>query len=914
MIDNNITNNEIDIMEFERQYKKQIEGNGVDYKFVSMMFKYSYDDFIALINKEISDEINSIYVSAKTEEYASMKREEYNDMKAETLKVRSSLYEQFVRTHNAKKENKIKEFKFPLKEILNGNFNTYDKKLLTDDLKKRFRVDDLPEYCYDIYFDEKTGFMYPIYYDYTTTNKAFITFSEKVLKGINKIVNINMNHKIPLLLFDRDLLGIDFTHSVNSELLNVKAIVEARKNPYFTMRECAKVDSKKTDVLGKTIFIKYAPTIGSWCLLWNYSQCFNTYRSQSRQTGKTYDIVNLLGAEFAVAYEKLNALAISYDETNSKKIKADMVQSANNLPLFMKFHNIKTRTKKGVNYEAEIDDVDPTATKFVTNDKLGNTIKIAAIGKTEESGTLVGRGLTLEIIVADEVGFYKNLTSVCTGIFNANNTAKYMAEQSNKRYGIHFTTTPGTLDTKHGKALYNMISNNMAQFDFKLLELPYSELKEFLQSHKMHFFNLTFEYDILGFDEEWLKVALANNPNGDDFEVDILLKWKMTSKGSYISEKHLNRIDTLVSLTGNNSYFFKKKHMIYAHPTNKVDTFEELIAKTSALSIGIDIAGGKLNDSTVFYAVDLISGNVVFTYKNNQIGVNEGALLYCDLLHEIKKINPDIFVVTVPESNGVGGSAFIEVLLKDKMVEQTIFFVKKAFDKRYNNTLTKSCTKRISDDYYIDYGSLLTPMLRNYLTTITLDDLVDKYPSFVKCQPMLDELVTLVKKNGKVQAGPDSHDDVVLACLHAVSVIFYEPYRNMLRDFFNFNIDFNKFTPMPLIAHTISHVVLDKNKEYNEIDGKIEWKIVSKTHKNLGDRYEEIEATKMVNGRRIAMTQKEIEIEAENNLLLYNDLCNLKKIDTIGYINKNLYDNSNMYKRGEGFKSNIESEKKLKFY
>ena len=124
-------------MNFEEFYKKRIQGGGGDYELSGLLLQYEYDDFINLLNLEIDDPLNALTVSYKKLEYSQLNRDDYQELKDATTETRENLYKEFLELESNKLNNKQEEFKFPLKEILNGNFDTLDKDKLSIERKKK---------------------------------------------------------------------------------------------------------------------------------------------------------------------------------------------------------------------------------------------------------------------------------------------------------------------------------------------------------------------------------------------------------------------------------------------------------------------------------------------------------------------------------------------------------------------------------------------------------------------------------------------------------------------------------------------------------------------------------------------------------------------------------------------------------
>ena len=96
----------------------------------------------------------------------------------------------FIEAEN-ENEGKEDDFRFPYCEIFNGNFPKLDKTKLSDQAKVALKVDGLPDFAYDIYYNAEYKKAIPIYYDYSTVNHQWVEFSF-MLEKMGDFLGINI--------------------------------------------------------------------------------------------------------------------------------------------------------------------------------------------------------------------------------------------------------------------------------------------------------------------------------------------------------------------------------------------------------------------------------------------------------------------------------------------------------------------------------------------------------------------------------------------------------------------------------------------------------------------------------------------------------------------------------------------------
>lgn len=804
-----------------------------------------YMDFMSEINYLMGNSKDQDEIDPKYAQISSMRDSEYDKIKTELI---SGLTEYL----DISREASISKIDY--RKLLNGNDRNafLNKDLLTDEDKYYHNVHGLMNEQYDIYFQNVNGAIMTktIYYDFGTKNDGWVQMSS-ILKKLSEIHGTYINHKTPLIVTQRELLAVDPWEVQTNDMKKMVA-QECRINPYYFLRECQKVKEL-------TKLRPYVPSIGSWSLIWLHSQCFNTYIERSRQTGKTFDVLAILGYEFVVGSRDKTILLFNYIESQIHKNKNELITIIQNIPNYLKTQNYEKNGSKSK------EELGPNGVKEILNNITKNKLKIKAIGTTETSGQRAGRGETITFANKDEVNFYTNIPYVMTSVSNGHNTASALAEARGERYGLILTSTAGDRKSKHGKFMYNFIYNEMTMFDTQLFSYTREELAVYLNRklNAKHYFVIKYSYKELGLSEDWVEKAKRANNSSAEFQVEILNMWLADTAGVYLSEGALIKIESLLQFNKPKLYIHKKIYDIKYFANNN-ESFETLIQNTPVIIMGIDLASGDLGDSSVIYAMNAITGKRIYTFASNNIYVDSFADFYMELVDLIYSLNPKCKIITNVERNDLGRS-FIPIIvnidkLKTDKYMKTLFYTteivdktaKKAEEGTLRTTDYQVTTKRLSE-----YGTFVNAVNREYLTETLYPEIADKYPYLIADEDLYNEAVNISMIRGKVQANKGFHDDYTFAMLHCASLIHYHKYREILKNEFDFIVDRTK------ILNMSSNVFVLETKEpdpTDNIDGKYEFRTVRIKHDDcIGGYYEIIEGDRWQNGLRQPLTPEELQ-------------------------------------------------------
>lgn len=902
----------IDLRTVEGKVKRYCSEFGSDKHVITWAYKIDkYEDFIRKVKAYTASAHEDNMLTEEDEEIIRemYSRDRFTYMKEQLNKVFSYYEEELIEEEMiASGEIDVMDnYKTPIREILNGNFTKYNKSKLTLQEKIEFDVADLEEEEYDLYVDPKTGVIIPVFYNIATANLKWYSFCI-YLKKLYAALNINANPFLPLITLDKRLLGIDCIDETHTNEINGMIAAECEENIIFAVRECARFNSAEGTKERTEL------SLGDWTWLWIYAQCFNTYREAPRQTGKTFLMTMVFGIEFAISYKDLMAIVVHFKSSEAIKNRNKMLESANALPNYLKTHNIRAKVVKGVEKKMVGPDLVGGGSPKSENIHKNNILKTVAVGKTESTAEQAGRGDTTQLISADEINFISQIGVLLTALTFAHSTARTLAKRAGKRFGMHFTSTAGKLNTKHGKEMYDLIYNKMCMFEIELFSYNLSDLETYLKANsEVNFFVIKYDYDELGYTEEWLDERIRNSKSVLDIQVEIFQRWLSIDENSLFKLELVKRLEYLTKKSIERNFMYKKNNLIKYYPSSPNATFEDTLKATSALLWGVDVAAGG-GDYSVIYACDMTTLRPVFMYKVNNLTAIDFAIVSIDIARYCVHVRgQDKLFVINPEQNGPG-LTFIPMLMKERDIEPMIFRHLRNYDSRVSNETMKPWHRQFSKDTFIDYGSNMKKKtdngrgLRDVLFEDILFELMDKYPYFLATPDLASEVLTLYRKGGKIdgriEARPGCHDDLVCSALHCVSTVLLEENRRMLGRFYSYQVDTSKISNMAINSHVNTFEELNM---YADLDKQVDYEV-----KDIncvgGISYQIMKIFKYVNNVRVEVKDKEEKdklikstpeaLEAYSNMkhLSVKDYQTLEKnrIDNLKLSNNFNYNKTNM--------------------
>lgn len=753
-------------------------------------FDSDFDKILHQIGLDKS-EVSSI-LDGSIRERVELEDAEYEELRKSTMEFIAS-----YGSSNAPADDEVVEDFHPL-DYMNGNVQTIDKSAMSEEFKIANGLDGIPDEMYEVCTDRTV-----LYYDMTTANTTFYQMHILLKKlGIK-------NNRAHLLLFDRELLGVDPFDPYLSQDMRARVYTECRRNIFYYFREVyrypAKVETEPAT--------RFALHLGNLVYLWLNAQCFNTYIELPRQTGKTFVVFGAQGYDYDIGSTGATIVSMHYIRAFAIKNKNEsVIRPLNSLPKYLRLHAATKKTVKGETVLVDNEELNESDADKMLNVCTGTTHRTVVPGNTESQAYKAGRGLSPEFIGIDEVNFIKEIAIVLTSIIYAFKTASDIARRQGRRYGITLLSTPGDLNTKNGQYMHNIIYNEMCEWHHRLFDKDRAALHKYLAQSKRAFFRIKYDYDDLGLNQNWLEEQIANNGIGKGFRTDVMLQWEFDSSDSPYDPEAVKRLVNIAKDVSTDIHLFRENYPLVYMPVEPGDSFDLTLRKSKFLSIGIDTATGVNSENSAIYALDLNTGKPVFTYMSNTIDVPDFSVLIRSLVKYIKSKNRNINIIVNVERDGVG-QPLVKLLTKDSTVVGLLAYTvnaAKSDEYKYSEKTTK-------DNRTAVYG-LRTKGRRDGMFD-NLKKALETYPYMLASEILTSQISTLIIKNNKIQHATGCCDDMVFAAMNALAPIFEDDVREQLFLNYTYRINYSNYTKMPMRS-TVSFIDEEIAKEHDGVHSR----------------------------------------------------------------------------------------------
>lgn len=374
------------------------------------------------------------------------------------------------------------------------------------------------------------------------------------------------------------------------------------------------------------------------------------------------------------------------------------------------------------------------------------------------------------------------IDSVLEGATPAIISGRDIMRANGGRTCMMFASTPGDLETTTGKASQRIIDMT-PKFSEQLYDFTDDELTNFFEGVtnldengnpvKITMLYIEFFYWQLRKDEAWkleqYNEAVRLNKMAE-YRRGILLQRFRGSGSELFRQEDIDFLQQNVK-EPDHEIFLLKKYMLYVydHETLVTDLNSDTpyYDITIPYLIGIDVATGGGGDNTTICIVHPYTLQVVGELISPYMGV----LDLMRVITELARLLPR--AVFCPETNSIG-KAIVDFVQESQLEHR--FYHDPQLDLT-KNVLTRQQTnlsimqKKATNKGYI--GTYVTPKVRNDMYDILIRH-VREYRHLLLTKYLVKDISNLVKtKTGKIEAAEGEHDDMVMAYLHAVYVLYY---------------------------------------------------------------------------------------------------------------------------------------------
>lgn len=584
--------------------------------------------------------------------------------------------------------------------------------------------------------------------DDKTSNKSFLE-----LAALYKSMGIK-NYAFHLALHQPELQGVN-PHDLNNltEELKAKIIIECHFNFWYFLREVIRLPTG-----GPTI--QFKANRGNMALLWSFFMNIDFSLITPRQVGKSTTLKPL---DIWLLQYRLKDTGISHF-TQDTKLRKEFIEDTKSIINLLPDYLDKT-IRNGSNKDAD-------NTESITCNKQ-NTILTTSVGQLNiENAERVGRGSSRAITQCDEAPYIPNIHISLPVLLKSSITKRRIAHENGLPYCNLTVTTPGKLNTKGGKFMYERIFSGMYWSEILLDSKDKEEVHTIVRNNSKDGslkINGTFNHRQLGkTDAQVLEDIKVAGGSIADINRDYFNKWESGSEDPPIDAKLLEII-TMSQIPACYSELSKDKYVMNWYiPKHNIEqemtTIHHIIGIDSSEAIGMD--------PTAIILTNTLNMEVTATCS---ISESTSLLLVAEYiaLFLIKYPNTTLII-----ENKSSGQMILDTVVAI-LISHGINPFKRIFNKIVHDNVThkevlslieKTNVQLLSEIYYrykdlFGFKTGSSGNSRKFLYSTVLQDAVNSTGHLIRDIGLSTELNELVKDGDRVDHPPGGHDDMVIAWL-----------------------------------------------------------------------------------------------------------------------------------------------------
>lgn len=560
------------------------------------------------------------------------------------------------------------------------------------------------------------------------------------------------NSNFLLALHNPRLQGVDpFDPNLTLEQ-QLEIALECKDNFWYTLRSCMRTPDGNED---NPIYFK--ANRGNIALFWLFFNHITTILIQPRQTGKSLNTNALMTYLLNIRCTKTHINQINKDESLRSINLERLKQLDSELPWYL-----KQRTKRDIANTEEL--------KIAS---LENSYESHLPSASPKQAYKVGRGHTSAIWHIEEAAFLTNIGITMPSALAAGTAAREIAKLKNEPYGTIITTTAGKKDDKDGKYIYDQMVNASVWTEQFFEARNTEELEQMVRRNNPKGelrVNCTFSHRQLGYSDQWLKEALeATGSVGDDANRDFFNLWSSGTQSSPLTIDITTRIreserqDYYNEITPPHAYmtrWYVTEQHIQLHMRN---SFHVMAIDSS------DAAGG---DDIGLHLRDVKTGATTAAGNYNETNLIAFAEWLCQWLMRYD----NLMMIIERKSTGSSLIDYLLLMLPDRGIDPFKRLYNKVVQEADENKerfaeINKPMSHR-HPDIYVKYkktfgfatsGTGVTS--RSELYSTTLLKIMKLTADTVRDPVMINQILSLVIKNQRVDHADGEHDDLVIAGL-----------------------------------------------------------------------------------------------------------------------------------------------------
>lgn len=627
--------------------------------------------------------------------------------------------------------------------------------------------------------------------DTSTTNRSWVELAAKY-----KAMGIK-NYYFHLALINPILKDYHPHQKDLPDEIAALMMVECSLNPWYAIREVISIPPSEPGT--------YEPiraNRGNIAAFWSMYAEMIVYLQQIRQTGKS-----LFGRSLTTDFHHFrnkNSTHILYTKSD---LRAQEIMEYKRFRLALPEWAYNPNSREADNQIA-----------FTTLSRDNETKTYIPSGDPE-GAKKVGRGTTPDLIISDETPFCSYCPESLSSLAAAVTASFPKAKASGKFHGICYTTTAGDLSTREGKFVYYNIKKKSAAFGEFMYDFDNKfDLHEFVANTTGEIepkVDITFNHTQLGYTDEWLKRVISRNPGSrSDIMRDHLNLWTFGSASNPIPEHLLNLIKK-----SSRSPDLKKseKYDIYY----KFYKPKEYIL-TRQIVAGVDTSNATGSDNITVVAIDTVTAETLITVTVN----NTNLIHFANFLVEILVEFPNLTLVPEDKFNWKTIQDQLLIVLPTKGIDpgRRIYsrivdtFDGTDSDKRIYSAYVGGYPSEKKYRLYRDkFGFPTNGPLRDTLYDEILKSATRLSHAHVYDNEIIDELSTLVERNGRIDHAASGNDD------HVISWLIANWFLRKARNLAHYGIDVSRvLSEVKDVEEVLDSKTIRENHKKDKLRNEIE--------------------------------------------------------------------------------------------
>ena len=595
------------------------------------------------------------------------------------------------------------------------------------------------------------------YYDFGTKNESFLLTAQEL-----KVLGVkNWYFMLEVKRPDLGVQDIDpYDPNITAEQIG-RCAGEGKRNPWYFFREVSRVPVRGMGT--KQLYLHRA----GCAAIWSYLHSIDFELVQPRQTYKTTVLIAIMSYMLLFEYQNCD---IPFLHKTEKRCRDNIGILRDYVYALPKWMNPWATMKHQPGLES------------LKYDKHNVGIAVITAPKSESSAEDKPRGFSLFTWFADECEFVPYMKAVMNGANSTIVQARLTAKANGFRSCMMYASTPGNLETREGKD-WASILDEMETFDeLKYYDMTDAELERVKSlpgpddpdpnRAPLTMFYIEFNWKQLRKTEEWLRqqyFEAIKKKEISEYRRGVLLQRYRGDDDALFDQRDIDYI-TQHQREPDVTIELREKYplQIYLHNIRRPDITSKMQYFDTSIPymIGIDPASGKGGDNTAIVIVHPYTFQVVGELVTPYMSPMDLMRVITDLA---KMIPRGIFIV---ETNSIG-SVIVDFVQETNMAHR--FYHDPKLDAS-KNPITKEPVKEMLKRQALEkgyIGTYLTNTIREKMFQLLKAQMHD-HREVMTSKNLVYDITNLIRgKNGKIEAAPGLHDDLVMAYNHVLYIYYY---------------------------------------------------------------------------------------------------------------------------------------------